>query len=306
MNENEIRALIALVIDAVEEVLHPKRGLVLFTGALLGFEDSLAALERLSGSMELEIVQTPSAKRVLDQAAIGRLGIPQAGEHLIANHDLLIIPTLTVNTVAKAAYAMADSLATNLISEFLMTGKRVVAASTAADPDSAEKRKWFPNMPAGQAAVLRENLARLGAMGVELCEAGELDAYLSVRRPAPLPSRHPARSEAKSQTAAGRSPRPGLEERSDESDLTRFGAPSQVRSCDFAQDDGVKRAQDDGVKRAQDVVPSHTAPTQKPILSAAQIQTLAPGSTLAVDKRTIVTHAAIDLATTKHIKIERR
>ncbi|MDR1834085.1 MAG: flavoprotein [Propionibacteriaceae bacterium] len=246
MNETELRRIIEIVIAAVNEVLHPKRTLVLFTGALLGFEDSLAALSRLQGAVELELVQTPSAKRVLDQGKIAALGIPEAGEHLIANHDQLVIPTLTANTAAKAAYNMADSLATNLISEFLMTGKRVVAAATAADPDSPDKRQWFPLMPPGQAAVLRENLARLKSMGVELCEARELDAAVTGRPPTPC-----------------------------------CAASSRPENC---------------------CAPRPT----KSLLSAAEVQTFAPGSTLVVSSGTIVTQAARDLAATKHITIERR
>jgi hypothetical protein len=66
-------------------------------------------------------------------------------------------------------------LAANLISEFLMNGKQVIAAGNAADPDSGQKRSLFPNMPIAQAALLRKNLAQFAALGVQLSDVCELD-----------------------------------------------------------------------------------------------------------------------------------
>lgn len=175
MTDAELRALIRATI---EELLNPppRRALVLFTGALLGFEDALAGLRRIAAAgVELDYVQTPSAARILDQDLIAGVGMTEVSTKLVAEHQMLIIPTLTVNTAAKAAYGMADGLATNLLQEFVMANRPIVAVRTAACPDSQEKRGWFPQLPPGFALVLRENLSRLASFGVRLCEAKNLD-----------------------------------------------------------------------------------------------------------------------------------
>ncbi|MFZ1284613.1 MAG: flavoprotein [Propionicimonas sp.] len=174
MTEAELRELIR---RTIEEILNPppRRALVLFTGALLGFEASLEGLRRIAADgVELDYVQTPSATRILDQDKIAALGMTEVSRKLVAEHQMLIVPTLTVNTAAKAAHAVADCLATNLFQEFVMANRPIVAVRTAACPDSPEKRDWFPNMPAGFAAVLRENLTRLDSFGVRLCSAARL------------------------------------------------------------------------------------------------------------------------------------
>jgi len=175
MNEQELREIIRLILDAIEEVRRPKKALVLFTGALLGFEESLEALAQLKQSgLTMSCVMTRTAEYLLDRAKIDALGMEKPGPHLISSHDILLIPTCTANTVAKAAYGIADTLATNLISEFLSHGKHIVAISTGADPDCAAKKAFFPLMPAAQACLMRENLARLRALGVRTCDAAGL------------------------------------------------------------------------------------------------------------------------------------
>lgn len=176
MNEAELRKIVALIVEAITEETQPKRALVLFTGALICCAEGGEAMKRLmAAGVELEYVQTPSAKNVLNQEKIKALGIREAGPHLIANNDVLVIPTLTANTVAKAAHGIADGVASNLIMEFLMHGKQVVAASNAADPDSPQKKAFFPKMPAAQAALLRSNLAKVSALGVQLADVTCLD-----------------------------------------------------------------------------------------------------------------------------------
>ena len=199
MTEAELRELIR---RTIEEILNPppRRALVLFTGALLGFEDSLDGLRRIAADgVDLDYVQTPSAARILDQDLIAGIGMTEVSTKLVAEHQMLIVPTLTVNTAAKAAYGMADGLATNLLQEFIMADRPIVAVRAAACPDSAEKQGWFPHMPPGFAAVLRENLTRLASFGVRLCGANGLHEtvmqawadHFAAAHAAPLPGGPP-------------------------------------------------------------------------------------------------------------------
>ncbi|MHB1010517.1 MAG: flavoprotein [Propionibacteriaceae bacterium] len=171
MTEAELRALI---VDVIVDLMRPapRRALVLFTGGLLGFEDALAELKLLAADgVELHYLQTPSAKRVLDQGRIRAVGMRDVTTRMVAEHDMLIAPTLTSNIAAKVAHGVADCLASNLFSEFIMSNKLVVASRSAVCPDGAPKRGWFPQMPPAYADLLRSNLSALASYGVRLTDA---------------------------------------------------------------------------------------------------------------------------------------
>ena len=175
MDEQALRQLIRVIIEEIMRRDRPKKALVMFTGALLGFGDALEGLRELKqAGLPMTLLTTEAADCVLDRAKIDALGMAAPTVHLIDEHDILIVPTLTVNTTAKVAHGIADSLATNMISEFISYGKLVVAASSAADPDSAAKQARFPLMPPVQAALMRENLKKVRALGVRTCEVGDL------------------------------------------------------------------------------------------------------------------------------------
>lgn len=184
MTEPELSELIRCIVTEVlasQPTAVPKtapsapNGLVLFSGALLGFEAALDSLVRLRGQVNLDWTQTPAAERVLDQKKIAAVGMTPAAQSLVQAHDLLIMPTLTANLAAKIAHGIGDCLASNVAAEFIMSAKPVIVATNGVCPDGADKRGWFPNMPAGYAEMLRGNLARLRSFGVWLADAGSLD-----------------------------------------------------------------------------------------------------------------------------------
>lgn len=167
----------ALVRRALAELVTPppRRALVLFTGALIGFERVIGELDLLAASgVELEYVQTPSAERILDQRLIASVPMRPADRHLTGSHDTLVVATLTQNAAAKTAHGIADCLASNLLNDYLLAGRPVVAAASGCDPDDPDKRRWFPTIPEGLAAVMRENLETLRGFGVRTARAGAL------------------------------------------------------------------------------------------------------------------------------------
>jgi hypothetical protein len=171
MTEAEVRAII---LEAILELMTPapRRALVLFTGGLLGFDDAVEELKLLAAAgVQLDYLQTPSALRVLDQAKIASIGMREVSKKMVEEHDLLLAPTLTSNIAAKVAHGVADCLASNLFSEFIMSNRLVVVSRSAICPDGAPKRGWFPNMPPAYADLLRSNLATLASFGVRLSDA---------------------------------------------------------------------------------------------------------------------------------------
>lgn len=174
MTEAELRLLIH---EAIAEAIAPppRRALVLFTGGLLGFEDAIAGLRLLiADGVQLDYRQTPSAEKVLDQSLIASLGMREVSNRLVAEHQMLIAPTLTANIAAKVSHGVADCLGSNLFSEFIMANRLVVASRTAICPDGAAKQAWFPHMPSAYADLLRGNLSTLASFGVRLADSRAL------------------------------------------------------------------------------------------------------------------------------------
>lgn len=171
MTEAELRDLVReAILEAVAP--SPRRALVLFTGGLLGFKEAIPGLAMLAADgVQLDYVQTPSAERILDQDLIRSIGMRDVSTRMVSEHDMLIAPTLTSNVAAKVAHGIADCLASNLFSEFIMSDRLVVASRTAICPDGSAKQSWFPHMPPAYADLLRGNLAALASFGVRLTES---------------------------------------------------------------------------------------------------------------------------------------
>ena len=81
MTESELRELIRGIVAEMLAAQAPRpeaprpNALVLFSGALLGFDTAVASLKRLAGDVNLNWTQTPSAERI----SSGRGDISRAG-----------------------------------------------------------------------------------------------------------------------------------------------------------------------------------------------------------------------------------
>lgn len=281
MREEEVRDLVR---QALIEFLGPRRrrALVLFSGGLIGFEDAIDELRGLKAAgVELDYVQTPSAQRILDQDMIRSVGMREVQNKLVEEHAMLIAPTLTANIAAKVAHGIADCLASNLFSEFIMSNRLVVASHSACGPDGAEKQSWFPNMPIGYAAMLRGNIASLETFGVRVTRAETLcRTALAAWQRAEEAQRAPL------VTAFGASP---------EGIIARLTAGSTASEAPPRPTPDRRDA------------PS-SAPTvdcQKTLISQSVVAQVTKGSQLRVGPRAKVTAMARDLAASRSITIVR-
>lgn len=174
MTEDELKTIIRQVLIELVSP-KPRRALVLFTGGLIGFEDAIEGLRLLQAAgVHLDCAQTPSARRILDQDLIASLGMPDVTKNLVTAHDMIIAPTLTANISAKVAHGVSDCLASNVLAEFIMSNRPVVVSKTPIDPDGDGKRQWYPEIPAGYAAMLRANLDTLSSFGIRVVRSTAL------------------------------------------------------------------------------------------------------------------------------------
>lgn len=178
--------------EIINEVLRrleniPKKALVIFTGGSIGFKDSMEQIKKLKeDGWKLKVLLSRSAEDVLTKELIEKMMGPKKVEihvesdgretgYYYSDIDKIILPVLTMNTAAKIALGVSDTLVTNIISHCLMTSIPIVAAKNACDPLNEERI----SVGMGKASVayikIRENyLEQLKDYGIKLVSANEL------------------------------------------------------------------------------------------------------------------------------------
>lgn len=183
MDQALIDQIVQQVIDRVLEKMiaaSPRqRILMLFSGAGSGYRVGMQAIRWLAkAGHPLTVVLTASARHV-----IGEENVRQAGAvYLIGDNewvnapklareiDLVLMPTLSMNTAAHLALGLMDSLITTLTLGALLAGKSVIAVCDGANPYGNGGRVFGDtNDPAPLLrAKLADNLTTLMGFGIQL------------------------------------------------------------------------------------------------------------------------------------------
>jgi hypothetical protein len=178
--EMVVRVLALLM---AEPTSRHKRILVLFGGASAGWQAGLEAIAMLAqDGNQVTAVLTSSAASILGEGKIREAGASKVilpgvfadAPALVKEHDLVLIPTLSMNLAAKLALGLFDSLPATLALGALLAGKPVLAVRDGADPDGCGGRVWGA---AGAAATLRArlttNLKTIESYGIRLVAVDE-------------------------------------------------------------------------------------------------------------------------------------
>ena len=176
----QLRVIVRDVVEAfVTEggSMAPRRALVALTGAQLGFDVALPQLEALvADGWILDAVESAAARERLDQDRLRAIGVRALTLGAPTDHPLLVVAALSANTAAKLAHGIDDTPVTRAITDFLLSNRPVIAVTTAASPDSPERRALYPDTPEAFRAVLRANLQALRSFGVHLVAVQEIEA----------------------------------------------------------------------------------------------------------------------------------
>lgn len=170
MDQALIDQIVNLVIDRLQEKLiaaaPSKHVLMLFSGAGSGYMVGMQAIRCLSkAGHPLTVVMTPSARHVIGEDKVRGAGATcligdsdwVSTPKLVREIDMVIMPTLSMNTAARLASGLMDSLITTLTLGSLLAGKPVMAVCDGANPYGHAGRVFGEsNAPAPR---LREKLA---------------------------------------------------------------------------------------------------------------------------------------------------
>ena len=185
----DLEALVTLIVEEVRRALArqtvpPKRLLVVLTGApadpgrIATALSSLGASGRFAATLLLSRTAAQRVDRRSLEKALGAGDILSEGDSpppptLAFGADLVLVPWLSLNSAAKLATGVCDTVATSVLMLALLRGIPVLACAEELDPDGPCLGTWARPAPP-LAALLRSHLATLRQFGVELIGSHEL------------------------------------------------------------------------------------------------------------------------------------
>ena len=176
-------ALIEYIVKKLEQ--RQKTALVLFTGASIGFRQSIESLNKLQqNGWQFKVVISKAAEEVLTEDLIKKsLNIesvikeddkPDIKE-LLDQNNLIIIPSLTINTASKIANCISDTLITNIVSKAMMSGKKIIASLNACCIENEERKSIYgDNVSLAYKNKLKNNLETIKSYEIELTTSENL------------------------------------------------------------------------------------------------------------------------------------
>lgn len=176
-----VAKVVALVRAKMIAGVPKKRVLMLFSGASTGYVVGMDTIRMLTqANHDLTVFMTASAMHV-----VGEENVLQAGAKeiitpnqwvntpgLVRDTDLVLVPTLSMNTAARLALGLMDSLFSTLVLGALLADKPVIAICDGADPYGNGGLIFSDNFDGSPAlrAKMVENLSTLIDYGVHLVD----------------------------------------------------------------------------------------------------------------------------------------
>jgi len=165
--EEVVAKVVALVQAKMIAAVPPRRVLMLFSGASTGYVVGMDTIKMLSQAQhKLTVFMTASAMHVIGEGNVRKAGAagiigPQQWVNtpgLVRETDLVLVPTLSMNTAARLALGLMDSLFSTLVLGALLANKPVVAVCDGADPYGNGGLVFSANNEG--ATALRQHLSR--------------------------------------------------------------------------------------------------------------------------------------------------
>ena len=159
--------------NIIEEFSPKEKILVAITGSTNNLEQIVLELRKISKNYDLSLVFSEAAKNIIDENIFSEFHIIKDFsiknyDEILSKNDIILLPLLTKNTVAKLVVGIRDNAVTNLVSKALLLEKRVIAAY-----DSCIVNSEVP-----YAKLINSNVERLKDFGLIFVQAKELADYM--------------------------------------------------------------------------------------------------------------------------------
>ena len=159
--------------NIIEEFSPKEKILVVITGSTNNLEQIVLELRKISKNYDLSLVFSEAAKNIIDENVFSEFHIIKDFsiknyDEILSKNDIILLPLLTKNTVAKLVVGIRDNAVTNLVSKALLLEKRVIAAY-----DSCIVNNKVP-----YAKLINSNVEKLKDYGLIFVQAKELADYM--------------------------------------------------------------------------------------------------------------------------------
>ena len=159
--------------NITEEFSPKEKILVVITGSTNNLEQIVLELRKISKNYDLSLIFSEAAKNIIDENVFSEFHIIKDFsiknyDEILSKNDIILLPLLTKNTVAKLVVGIRDNAVTNLVSKALLLEKRVIAAY-----DSCIVNNEVP-----YAKLINSNVEKLKDYGLIFVQAKELADYM--------------------------------------------------------------------------------------------------------------------------------
>jgi len=159
--------------NIIEEFSPKEKILVAITGSTNNLEQIVLELRKISKNYDLSLVFSEAASNIINENVFSEFHIIKDFsiknyDEILSKHNIILLPLLTKNTVAKLVVGIRDNAVTNLVSKALLLEKRVIAAY-----DSCIVNNEVP-----YAKLINSNVEKLKDYGLIFVQAKELADYM--------------------------------------------------------------------------------------------------------------------------------
>ena len=159
--------------NITEEFSPKEKILVAITGSTNNLEQIVLELRKISKNYDLSLVFSEAASNIINENVFSEFHIIKDFsiknyDEILSKHNIILLPLLTKNTVAKLVVGIRDNAITNLVSKALLLEKRVIAAY-----DSCIVNNEVP-----YAKLINSNVEKLKDYGLIFVQAKELADYM--------------------------------------------------------------------------------------------------------------------------------
>ncbi|MDC7954459.1 flavoprotein [Fusobacterium simiae] len=159
--------------NLIDDFSPKEKILAVINGSTNNLEQIVLELKKISKNYDLSLVFSEAATNIIDENIFSEFHIIK--DFSIKNYDeilnknnIILLPLLTKNTVAKLVVGIRDNAVTNLVSKALLLEKKVIAAY-----DSCIVNNEVP-----YAKLINSNVERLKNYGLIFVQAKELADYM--------------------------------------------------------------------------------------------------------------------------------
>jgi len=183
--EELVRLVVAQVLQSLKEKEEEKKykALVLFTGGKTKYREALGEIKKLEKkgwsfifacSKDAAAMFGPELRHEFPGVEFLTSPLNASPLAIQEEMDLILVPTLSQNSLVKVALGLGDTLPTLLIRMALLLGKPILAAKNAADARYFCQQRGLTQPSVGLLKVMDEHLTKLESLGIRLVEAQDL------------------------------------------------------------------------------------------------------------------------------------